>query len=472
MSFSWHTKGTAQDPKSKVGLNKKNESARTRMEVCKALQHIIEGGRTIDWIRAEKSPWIATPLHRELIYGATRHYLSLQRSVTELLKKPMRDKDRDLFHLLIVGAYQLKYTGIASYAVINESVNACIVLGKPWAKGLINAVLRQLQRAAEAVQKDQPQDEYSALASATADHPAWLREKLEAQYPAQWQGLVIANSQRAPMTLRINTTKVEPGFYKAKLREDDIVFNETSMAETVILDIPQNAETLPSWSDGEAAVQDLSAQLAADTLMSLLPPHIAGPSILDACAAPGGKLFHLHERLSARFKTHQLFALDNKKKRLDETKIIGSRLGHSDDPRLTMLCADATVEGCCGDLHFDSILLDAPCSGSGTIRRNPDIRLLMQADHLAAHQDLQLQLLHNLWRRLKEGGTLLYSTCSIFVEENDQVIEKFINTQPDAKSVALDMKYGSATSLGWQLLPLEKSTDGFYYAGLSKVKRI
>ena len=472
MSFSWHTKGTAQDPKSRVGLNKKNESARTRMEVCKALQHIIEGCRTIDWIRAEKSPWIATPLHRELIYGTTRHYLSLQQSVAELLKKPLRDKDRDLFNLLIVGAYQLKYTGIASYAVINESVNACIVLGKPWAKGLVNAVLRQLQRAAEAAQHDQPQDEYSALASAAADHPLWLKEKLEAQYPAKWQALVIANSQRAPMTLRINTTKVEPGLYKAKLREDGIAFIETSMIETVILKTPQNAETLPSWSDGEAAVQDLSAQLAANTLMSLLPPHIARPSILDACAAPGGKLFHLHERLSARFKSHQLFALDNKKKRLNETKIIGTRLGHSDDARLTMLCADATEEDCCGDLDFDSILLDAPCSGSGTIRRNPDIRLLMKSDQLTTHQDLQLQLLRNLWRRLKEGGTLLYSTCSIFEEENDQVIEKFINTQADAESVALDMKYGNATSLGWQLLPSEKNTDGFYYSGVSKVKEI
>jgi 16S rRNA (cytosine967-C5)-methyltransferase len=472
MSFSWHTKGTAQDSKSRVGLNKKNESARTRMEVCKALQHIIEDCRTIDWIRAEKSPWIATPLHRELIYGTTRHYLPLQQSVTELLKKPMRDKDRDLFNLLIVGAYQLKYTGIASYAVINESVNACIVLGKPWAKGLVNAVLRQLQRAAEAAQQDQPQDEYSALASATADHPPWLKEKLEAQYPAKWQALVVANSQRAPMTLRINTTKVEPGLYKAKLREDGIAFIETSMIETVILKTPQNAETLPSWSDGEAAVQDLSAQLAANTLMSLLPPHIARPSILDACAAPGGKLFHLHERLSARFKSHQLFALDNKKKRLNETKIIGTRLGHSDDVRLTMLCADATEEDCCGDLDFDSILLDAPCSGSGTIRRNPDIRLLMKSDQLTTHQDLQLQLLRNLWRRLKEGGTLLYSTCSIFEEENDQVIEKFINTQADAESVALDMKYGNATSLGWQLLPSEKNTDGFYYSGVSKVKEI
>ena len=480
MSFSWHTKGTAQDPKSKVGLNKKNESARTRMEVCKALQHIVEGGRTIEWIRAEKAAWIATPLHRELIYGTTRHYLSLQQAVTELLKKPMRDKDRDLFQLLIVGAYQLKYTGIASYAIINESVNACVVLGKPWAKGLVNAVLRQLQRTAEAAQKDATQGEgvttKQALAAATADHPPWLKDKLKMQYPAEWQALLIANSQRAPMTLRINTAKVEPAFYKAKLREDDIAFSESSMIETVILDTPQNAETLPSWSDGEVAVQDLSAQLAANTLMSMLPPHIAGPSILDACAAPGGKLFHLHERLNARFKTHQLFALDNKKKRLNETKIIGSRLGHSDDPRLTMLCADATNEDCCGDLLFDAILLDAPCSGSGTIRRNPDIRLLLRSDHLTAHQDLQLQLLHNLWRRLKEGGTLLYSTCSIFEEENDQVIDKFINAQAQSTAkaalVALNMQHGSATSLGWQLLPSAKNTDGFYYAGLTKVTQI
>lgn len=474
MSFSWQTKGTARDPKSRVGINKKNESARTRMEVCKALKNIVEGGRTIDWIRAEKSEWIATPLHRELIYGTARHYLSLQQSVTELLKKPMRDKDSDLFQLLLVGAYQLKYTGIASYAIINESVNACVVLGKPWAKGVVNAVLRQLQRAAETSQQHSAQGETSAaeqaLAAATADHPEWLKDKLKIQYPAEWQTLVIANNQRAPMTLRINTAKVEPAFYKAKLRENDISFSETSMIETIILDTPQNAETLPSWSEGEVAVQDLSAQLASHTLMTMLPPQIAEPSILDACAAPGGKLFHLHERLNARFKNHKLFALDNKKKRLNETKVIGSRLGHSDDPRLTMLCADATMDDCCGNLLFDAILLDAPCSGSGTIRRNPDIRLLLKSGHLTSHQEVQLKLLHNLWRRLKEGGTLLYSTCSIFEEENDHVIEKFISTQADAKSVALSMKHGRTTLLGWQLLPSSRSTDGFYYAGLTKVK--
>jgi 16S rRNA (cytosine967-C5)-methyltransferase len=128
------------------------------------------------------------------------------------------------------------------------------------------------------------------------------------------------------------------------------------------------------------------------------------------------------------------------------------------------------MDDCCGNLLFDAILLDAPCSGSGTIRRNPDIRLLLKSGHLTSHQEVQLKLLHNLWRRLKEGGTLLYSTCSIFEEENDHVIEKFISTQADAKSVALSMKHGRTTLLGWQLLPSSRSTDGFYYAGLTKVK--
>ena len=139
----------------------------------------------------------------------------------------------------------------------------------------------------------------SEIDSAISDHPTWLKDKLADQYPAQWQALVVANSQRAPMTLRINTTKVEPSFYKAKLREDDISFAESRMAETVILDTPQNAETLPSWSAGEVAVQDLSAQLAANTMMELIPATTFEPRVLDACAAPGGKLFHLHERLSA-----------------------------------------------------------------------------------------------------------------------------------------------------------------------------
>jgi 16S rRNA (cytosine967-C5)-methyltransferase len=472
MSLVPNSKQRSRRPNGKQ-KSKRNGSANDRMEVCKALMHVVDRGKTIDWIKEEKAQWISSPLHKALIYGSVRHFLTLQTSVLKLLKNPLREKDRALFHLLIVGAYQLRHTNIPNYAVINESVNACTAMGKPWAKGLINAVLRQLQRVDQgkpnAENLPSQLDEKAVLTAATADHPSWLISRLQNQYPDHWRALVIANSQRAPMALRINTAKVDTKKYKAKLQARSILFSETDMHESVLLKAPQKAETLPGWFDGEVAVQDLAAQLAARTLVSLLPTDSVDPQILDACAAPGGKLFHLHELLQAKYSGHQLFALDNKNRRLIQTKAIGARLGHANDPKIHLICADATDEACCGQLTFDAVLLDAPCSGSGTIRRNPDIRLLLQPDSIYKHQDIQLKLLHNLWHRLDWGGTLLYSTCSIFHEENDHVIEKFTDEVADAETIVLDLGYGKKTKFGWQLLPSDERTDGFYYAGLTKV---
>ncbi len=455
-----------------------------RLAAARGLTQVVKHNKTLEWIRINRPQWLQTPLQRELLYGTTRHYLSLSQSVNEQLKRPLKPKDLDLHHLLIVGAYQLKYTDLASYAAINECVSACQALGKTWAKGLINGVLRSIQRQLESADQTE-----QGINSAQADHPAWMAAVLTRQYGAQATDLMQANNDRAPMTLRINTRAIDCESYKERLNTADIAFDSGPWPETVILHQPQTAADLPGWDQGQCAVQDLSAQHAARLLLEPLRQsqhsglaqtshHDAPLRILDACAAPGGKFFHLHEVLNRYQLPHHLWALDNSHRRLADLRAIGERLGHRvnttkpdmspEDGALSLLCADGAGQNLPFEEPFDAILLDAPCSGSGTIRRNPDIRLLLEEAHLMTQQQLQLQLLHNLWQQLKPGGSLLYSTCSVFAEENDQVIHRFLGNTPDACAQPLDLAFGQSTKAGWQLLPTQPATDGFYYCLLRK----
>jgi 16S rRNA (cytosine967-C5)-methyltransferase len=464
-----------------------------RLAAARGLTQVVKHNKTLEWIRINRPQWLQTPLQRELLYGTTRHYLSLSQSVNEQLKRPLKSKDLDLHHLLIVGAYQLKYTDLASYAAINECVSACQALGKTWAKGLINGVLRSIQRQLESADQTG-----QGVDTAQADHPAWMTAVLTRQYGAQATELMQANNDRAPMTLRINTQAIDCEAYKEQLNTADIAFDSGPWPETVILHQPQTAADLPGWDQGQCAVQDLSAQHAARLLLEPLrqsqdsglaqaPNPDAPLRILDACAAPGGKFFHLHEVLNRYRLPHHLWALDNNNRRLADLQAIGERLGHQVstteqdlspdgqsetalevDGALSLLCADGADQSLPFDERFDAILLDAPCSGSGTIRRNPDIRLLLEEQHLMTQQQLQLALLHNLWQQLKPGGSLLYSTCSVFAEENDQVIHRFLGNTPSARVQPLDLAFGQSTKAGWQLLPTQPATDGFYYSLLRK----
>lgn len=450
-----------------------SNSPNTRLEIARALTQIIGHGRTIDWVRAERPQWLQSPLHSELLYGTLRHYLSLTALLQRQLKRPLKARDLDLQHLLLVGAYQLKYTAVADYAAISECVDACKGLGKPWAKGLINGVLRALQRE----RKTEPEPDALAI----SDHPEWLRSLLQRQYGEQAVTLMKANNRRAPMTVRINQIAIHPDTFKQGLHAANIPFAEGPWPEAVTLLEPQIAANLPGWDRGECAVQDQAAQYAAHLITDAAlskGPSASPIKVLDACAAPGGKLFHLREALTHAGIEHHLFALDNKAPRLQELSAIATRLGHSTHPHtdgsplntqsIGLICAD----GCASDLplpeKLDIILIDAPCSGSGTIRRNPDIRLLLTEEALMAQQTLQRQLLQNLWQRLVPGGTLVYSTCSVFSEENDQVIQSFLGNTADACVVIPSLASGSPTQYGWQLLPTEPQTDGFYYCVLEK----
>ena len=457
-----------------------------RVDVSRALTQIIRHGRTIEWVRANRLPWLSTPLHQQLLYGTLRHYLYLEKLVASHLKKPLKAKDLDIKHLMLVGAYQLLHTQIAAHAAINESVSATKTLGKTWAKGLVNAILRNIQR--------QSQSRLLPEGNPRLEHPDWMADKLTDQYPDKAAELMAANSQRAPMSLRINTCVTSTQDYKNQLEAAAIGYTEGPWPEALVLDHPQPASDLPGWSRGECAVQDLAAQSAGQIMMQLLSSNVVENGalrLLDACAAPGGKLFHIKEALTAAGLRHQLYALDNKAKRLDDIAHIGARLGHSthlqkrkpiSDDRQKIIAEDSIVLGCADagesplpfTQAFDAILIDAPCSGSGTIRRNPDIRLLLTPGALQQMPPQQKRLVQNLWQHVKPGGTLVYSTCSVFAEENDQVIHSFLDKNKDAQVIPLrlDLDLVRPTEYGLQLLPTNVLTDGFYYCALSKMPRL
>ena len=271
-----------------------NKAADTQViaQVCRGLVQVVIHRRTLDWLRSNQEKLLATPLHQELLYGTTRHYFSLSKLVSEYLAKPLRSKDQDLYALLLVGAYQLRYSHRPDHAVVNGAVNTCATLGKPWARGLINGVLRKIQRNLNAA----PEPEADQ-----ANHPDWLVRKITAQYPENSSGILAANDQRGPMVLRVNTRKIALQDYCLLLDQQGIGYALSAAPNSLVLAIPQTAASLPHWQDGFVAVQELSAQFPSALLLEALSAGLHNPVVFDACSAPGGKLLQLHEGLCRQF---------------------------------------------------------------------------------------------------------------------------------------------------------------------------
>jgi 16S rRNA (cytosine967-C5)-methyltransferase len=422
--------------------------------------------RTIDWVESQRSDWLLNAESRALLYGTLRHYFSLRNQLDRFLAKPLRNKDQDLYCLLLVGAYQLRHSNKPVHAVTNETVKAANLLRKSWAKGLINAVLRRISaEVASGTYTDQ-----------SFDHPAWLLRALQSDYPASWQAIAIANNTQAPMVLRVNLCKGSRGAYMDRLTDAGITHAPGAGAQSVILAGAMSSSQLPGWVDGAVAVQDLGAQFAAQLLHDRIGQAGTSQStlrILDACAAPGGKLAHLLELLSCDTSSshqpgkqnHECVAIDVSRQRITSTHIVLERLGHDFELRQGDACTLDWWDG----QPFEYVLMDAPCSGTGTIRRHPDIKLLLSERAVEEHGHLQLKMLNNLWQTLAPGGTLLYCTCSLLQAENDQVISRFLESKNNhANVLTLNLPSGTATEHGWQLLPTDPNTDGFYYALLRK----
>ncbi len=428
----------------------------TRAIAAKTLTQVLQRKQSLSQALpvqlAKLDPPRERALAQELCYGTLRWHLRLEALLGKLLKEA--PKDRDLHSLLLLGLYQLIYLNIPAHSAVDETVNACGALHKPWAKALVNAVLRNYLREAARLLAETDHKE-----SARHSHPAWLLSALKQAWPHDWQAIAAANNTHAPLWLRVNARRITRDAYLQKLAVVGIGAHAAMhSAHAVVLEKPLAVEQLPGFAEGLVSVQDAAAQQAA-YLLDVKP----GQRVLDACAAPGGKTCHILELEPALL---ELQALDSDAVRLRRVQENLTRL------RLNarLLTGDAASPRAWWDgKPYDRILLDAPCSGSGVIRRHPDIKLLKSAADIAALAARQARMLTALWPLLKNGGIMLYATCSVLPEENEQQVRKFLDAHNDAGAEKIVWPWRAAMdTLGAYILPGEQGMDGFYYAKLCK----
>jgi len=392
-------------------------------------------------------------LTQELVYGTLRWSYRLEALLAQLLPKPLKKKDRDLHALLLVGLYQLLILEIPAHAAVSETVEVTRQLGKNWAAGMVNGVLRNAQRQSSALAKA-----VEGTAVARWSHPDWWIERLQQDWPENWQQILEAGNQRPPMVLRVNRLQVDRESYLQQLRATGIEALALPFPESAIrLVEPVGVDSLPGFRQGQVSVQDGAAQLCA----SLLDLQ-AGQRVLDACAAPGGKTGHI---LEVAPQLEQVLAIDVEERRLQKIRENLQRL-HLD---ASLLAVDAGDPQSWWDgKPFDRILLDAPCSASGVVRRHPDIKRLRRPEDVHNLAQQQQRLLAALWPLLAPGGMLLYVSCSVFVEENSDNLQAFLDRHADASELPLQAEWGKVLPVGRQLLPGEHDMDGFYFACLTK----
>ncbi|RME34078.1 MAG: 16S rRNA (cytosine(967)-C(5))-methyltransferase RsmB [Gammaproteobacteria bacterium] len=389
---------------------------------------------------------------RHLAFATLRWQPRLEHICARLLRHPLRRRDRDLQALLLIGLCQLLQLETPPHAAVGATVEVCRALDKPWARALVNGLLRNCLRRREELLRECASDPVCHHA-----HPAWLLELLQRDWPEHWQEITAAGNRQPPMALRVNRRRCGRERYLRLLREAGLEASPLPDApEGVLLHQPVEVSELPGFGQGLVSVQDGAAQLAAH-LLDLHP----GQRVLDACAAPGGKSAHLLETCDGI----DLLALDLEPGRLERVRENLERLGLQAGLR----SGDATEpEEWWDGRPFDRILLDAPCSGSGVIRRHPDIKLLRQAGDIPRLAQRQARLLERLWPLLAPGGLLLYATCSVLAEENQRRVRAFLAAAGDARSTGPEASWGIATNPGRQLLPGDHDRDGFFYACLRK----
>ena len=425
--------------------------ARVRAVAAKLNAAIVRDGKTLDAVLAEPAGVAERdlPLLRALLYGSIRwhHRLAwqLERLVTRRLGRGR--KDAELAALIRLGLFQLQWLRTPDHAAVSATVDAAALIGAGRARGLVNAVLRRFRREEgqfDAAVAEAPEARWS--------HPRWLIDAIESDWTTRTEGILEANNRQPPMWLRVNTRRIGVDEYAAMLtraglsaeRRDDV-------PSALLLEEPAPAASLPGYADGLVSVQDAAAQLAV-AYLDLRP----GQRVLDACAAPGGKTAHM---LEACPRLAEVVALDRDPGRLEVAADNLARLGLA----ATLIDGDATDTDAWWDSRpFERILVDAPCSAIGVVRRHPDIKVLRRESDLDAVAALQARLLERLWPLLAPGGRLLYATCTVLKRENHVQVERFLTDIADA-SLAGGHARGHR-----QLFPGEANMDGFYYACLEK----
>lgn len=386
-------------------------------------------------------------LFHELVLGTLRQWYALKSITLPLLTKPLNNETVET--CLYLGLYQVLCTRIPAHAAISETVTATKQLGFHALSGIVNAILRRATRETESF-KNSLQQAHGL--------PSWMYKRLKKDWPAQLNELCQQLKYSAPLTLRINQRHIGRDAYLIKLEAQDIQARACHISEAgIVIEQSVQITQLPGFEQGWFSVQDEHAQLCATLL-----PDLTDRVVLDACAAPGGKTAHLLEK----FTPAHLIALDQDASRLVRVSENLKRL-KLDQHHLEILAADATTWQ--SSQALDCIVLDAPCSATGVMRRHPDIRLLRQSTDIVQTVDLQKQILQHLWTQLKVGGTLLYITCSILKIENEQQMIEFFAEHPDAKEIKIEADWGIEQIHGRQLLPVSGQGDGFYYCRIEKV---
>ncbi len=389
---------------------------------------------------------------QELAYGVCRWHLRLLALVDALLARPMRQRDFDLNLLLAVGLYQLLYTRVPQHAALAATVQGAVAMNKGWAKGLVNGVLRNFLRRRDDLLADLEHDPVTRWSM-----PRWLLDTWRQDWPDAWQQIARCANDYPPLVLRINRQRTTRDQYLALLQAAGLQADSVAGAEdAVVLAQAMPVAEIPGFADGLVSVQDAAAQLALP-LLELAP----GMRVLDACAAPGGKSCHILEREP----TCRLLSLDIDGERVAQISDNFQRLGLQGEVRV----ADAAEPDHWWDGElFDRILLDAPCSGCGVIRRHPDIKILRKQGDVSGLVYRQTHLLGNLWPLLKNHGKLVYATCSILKAENAERLHAFAAQHGDARCDPMDVPWGRPQTPGRQILPGDGLMDGFYYGSLCK----
>ena len=393
---------------------------------------------------------LASARIRAWVYGVCRSYFSLSEQLASLCKTPLPKLDREVLAVLLIGVYQLTHSEAKSHAVVSESVEAIKRLHKQSAAALVNAILRKVDREFK-----------PASLSGTYEIPDWLVEKLRDAYGDKFiQSHLRRFIGRMPQCLRVNQHKVSPKDFHALLRSEGVAFTTLRGDETVRLCTPRPTHSIPGYAEGWFAVQDASAQLPVREL-DLQPKF----RVLDACAAPGNKAFQLLEH------DIELTAIDINPTRHAWSEEEGQRLGM----HLTIIEGDAAHQDWWDHRLFDRILLDAPCSATGTIGRHPDVKIHRKPQQIAELQERQAQLLSNLWQLLAPNGVLVYATCSLLREENDAVIAHLLRSNDDVQVEPIDLHASNRPLItpqefGTQLFPDPEWGDGFYLAKLRRAQ--
>ncbi len=430
--------------------------AALRAEAARVLVAVLDDGRSLKAVLSAALPKIAEPRDRGLleaiVFAALRHERRYTFVLSRWLARPLpvgTAKDRAVARLLLVGLAQLDALAMAPHAAVGATVDAVKQLGREGLAGLFNAVLRKATRELWPVADSR---------AVRASHPDWLVRRFEADWPERVDALLEANNAEAPLWLRANAPSVGREALAARWAEAGIACEPGAARDSLRLLARANPIALPGFDEGAFHVQDLAAQLAVEALA----PR-PGQRVLDACAAPGGKTLGL---LSAVGDAGEVLALDVDAKRLERVCALVASTRPS-AARFEARAADAGETACWHDGRaFDAILLDAPCSATGILRRQPDIKAHRREGDIVALAATQARLLDALWPLLAPGGCLLYATCSVLREENDRQVATFLSRHPEAHLAPLDARFGDDTGHGSQRFPGDGGGDGFFYARL------